>query len=371
MPKDSVMVRGLNAGGIEVAELWFPTGARTARLTLDEVEILFVESGELALVAASGGAPWKAGATMLRRLDVNVPLTATQAARVLTVRVPSNFRGADPDRLRPLESWMPLPDAASDDLRRLHRALSAGQLEDSLFLEALALLAVGWGERAIRQPAHDTARAPWMRVVLERLADVSRTPSLRQLGQEVGVNSAHLARAFRQAEGCTIGEYQRRLRVAAACRMLHGSTTSLSRIAIATGFTDQAHFSRIFKRQMSVTARQYRNTAATRAITPVPPQLGFDPVGTFPFRSRTADGRAYEGVLEITASGAGYAGTVRTSVMPEVALDSIAIHGRRMVLTASVPAGVAVVQLWFDGTRFTGEWRLTGRATAVRGHRAR
>ena len=367
VPVHGLIVRGLKSGGVEVGELRLRAGAHTSRLTLDEIEILFVLSGELALAGASGATRWKAGTAILRRLDINVPLTATTDTHILTLRVPSNFRGADPARLRALAGWMHLPNAAVDDLRRLHHALSAE--DNELYLESLALLGVSWGERVIREPLRETTRAPWLRFVLERLSDLSWSPSLRQLSEETGVTSSHLARAFREAEGCTIGEYQRKLRVAAACRLMQSPSASLSRIALETGFTDQAHFSREFKRQMGVSPREYRNVAIGTATSGVTPQLGFDPVGVYPFRSQTADGRAYEGTIEITGSSEGYGGVVRTSVMADAALDSVAIRGRRVVLTGSVPAGLAILTLKFDGLRFTGEWRLAGKPTAVRGHR--
>lgn len=321
-------------------------------------------------VMAPSGDRWKAGAAILRRLDVSAPCFATQPTRVLSVRVPTSFRNADPERLRGVGSWSLLPDAASDDLRRLHRELNAAT-EDTMLLEALALLAVNWGERTIRRPMNEAVRHSWMPHILERLSELAQPHSLRQLAEETRINSAHLARTFRQVHGCTTGEYQRRLRIAAACRMLQRRQATLSRVALATGFTDQAHFSRVFKRLTGVTPREYRSSANRRTNTVAGIQLPFDPVGTYEFRSRTADGRPYEGVVEITGSADGYGGIARTSVMPDVPIDTVAIRGSRMLITALVPAGVAVIQLNFDGMRFTGSWRLAGKGTELRGQKSR
>jgi hypothetical protein len=170
-------------------------------------------------------------------------------------------------------------------------------------------------------------------------------------------------------EGSSVGEYQRKMRITAACRMMQSSTLPLAQIAAETGFADQAHFSRVFKRQTGKTPREYRSAITARTSLETQ-QLGFDPVGSYPFHSQTADGRPYDGEIEITSSATGYTGIVRTSVMPDVSIDTIAVKGRRMVITGSVPAGTAIVDLSFDGRRFTGGWRVAGKRTAIHGRKA-
>jgi len=82
--------------------------------------------------------------------------------------------------------------------------------------------------------------------------------SLGEIAGTVGVHPLHLARVFRQLEGCTIGEYIRKLRVDFSARQLSNSEISLAEIALVSGFCDQAHFSTTFKRLIGVTPSQYR-----------------------------------------------------------------------------------------------------------------
>src|SRR5262249_24547687 len=103
-----------------------------------------------------------------------------------------------------------------------------------------------------RQGPRQVERTPprWLRQGRELLHDEFRQRrTLDAIAGSVGVHPAHLARVFRRQHGCTIGDYVRRLRVEYACHRLRTSDTSLATVALAAGFSDQSHFSRIFKRQ--------------------------------------------------------------------------------------------------------------------------
>jgi transcriptional regulator GlxA family with amidase domain len=64
--------------------------------------------------------------------------------------------------------------------------------------------------------------------------------------------------AFRRVFRATVGEYVRRLRVDAAQRMLTNSDISLAQIALETGFADQSHLTRVFRRATGLTPKLYR-----------------------------------------------------------------------------------------------------------------
>ena len=167
-----------------------------------------------------------------------------------------------------------------------------------------------------------------------------------------------------------MGVYQRQLRIAEACRLMHNPHVSLTKIARMCGFSDQSHFSNTFRRDVGCSPRDYRRRL--EATVPSGPAVAtFDPVGEYRFRSHTADGRPYNGTISIMGSPWAYHGSVRTSVMPDVSIDSIAISGDRMVLTGRVPAGLAVLQLRMRGDSFAGGWRLAAEGRPLSGHRQR
>jgi AraC family transcriptional regulator len=93
--------------------------------------------------------------------------------------------------------------------------------------------------------------------------ELAARPSLTGLAESVGVHPVTLARAFRRAFGCTVGEYVRSLRIERAARQLADTDLSLAEIALAEGFSDQSHFSNLFRRHTGVSPFRFR-----RAVRP-------------------------------------------------------------------------------------------------------
>lgn len=102
-------------------------------------------------------------------------------------------------------------------------------------------------------------RPAWLERVRQRLHDDPLvTPSLHELAALAGVHPAHLARSFRRVHGVPVGEYLRGLRVELARRALRDARLSIAEVAAATGFSDQSHFARVFRRAVGLTPRDYR-----------------------------------------------------------------------------------------------------------------
>jgi AraC family transcriptional regulator len=100
----------------------------------------------------------------------------------------------------------------------------------------------------------------WLRRVRERLNEAGAAEPER-LASEAGVHPHHLLRVFRHHVGCSIGEYLRRRRIRRAERLLAEPAMSVAAIALETGFCDQSHFTRVFKRATGMTPGAYRRLA--------------------------------------------------------------------------------------------------------------
>ena len=88
--------------------------------------------------------------------------------------------------------------------------------------------------------------------------------TLARVAELIGIHPVYLAREFRKRHRCTVGEYIRRLRIQSACRELSNSDAPLTEVALACGFSDQSHFSRVFKRLTGMTPTQYRANLHSR-----------------------------------------------------------------------------------------------------------
>jgi AraC family transcriptional regulator len=132
--------------------------------------------------------------------------------------------------------------------------LAAGTGAEGFVAEAL-------GELVRRTPPHPRreGRSLRMRAARALLLDAyASAPPLTELARQVEVHPVYLARAFREAFGETVGECVRRRRLDAACHRLTHSTDSLSEIAAGTGFADQSHLTRTFRRYLGTTPAGYR-----------------------------------------------------------------------------------------------------------------
>ena len=102
----------------------------------------------------------------------------------------------------------------------------------------------------------------WMKMVVDLLqTSAPGEISLSTLASTVGVHPVHLARTFRRTHGCSIGQYARKMQLDLVMRMLTRTDEPLSDVAIAAGFYDQSHMSRIVKRASGMNASQIRAAA--------------------------------------------------------------------------------------------------------------
>lgn len=141
---------------------------------------------------------------------------------------------------------------------RLYREFHSADSAARLSMEALAIEMLVLTSRS--RKSQDASEPTWMPAVRTVLHDRFReTVSLDELARIAGVHRTHLARAFRQRHGCTVGEYIRRLRVDAAAMELKQRARSVAEIGVGLGFFDQAHFCRSFKRIYGLTPSAYRS----------------------------------------------------------------------------------------------------------------
>lgn len=83
--------------------------------------------------------------------------------------------------------------------------------------------------------------------------------SLAEIARSCGLSAGHFSRAFKQSTGFAPHRWLLQRRVETAKRMLSGSDTPLGEVALACGFADQSHFTRIFSRVVGCSPGRWRH----------------------------------------------------------------------------------------------------------------
>jgi AraC family transcriptional regulator len=143
---------------------------------------------------------------------------------------------------------------------RLYHEFRRTDHTSTLVIEGLTLEIIAEASRKFAASPSRPLR--WLEQVRDILHDrLAENLSLSGIAKLVGVHPVHLASAFRKQYHCTIGDYRRRLRVEFACREICKPDASLAHVALAAGFSNQAHFCRVFKRLTGMTPAEYRTNS--------------------------------------------------------------------------------------------------------------
>jgi AraC family transcriptional regulator len=90
------------------------------------------------------------------------------------------------------------------------------------------------------------------------LAHLNNDLSLDLLAEQAGFSPYHFVRLFRQTTGESPHQFVMRQRVEQAQSLLKQTDVPLAQVALEVGFANQSHFTRVFKQQLGLTPRAYR-----------------------------------------------------------------------------------------------------------------
>jgi AraC-like DNA-binding protein len=98
-----------------------------------------------------------------------------------------------------------------------------------------------------------------LKEIIQDQLDTNMTLSLQQASEELEINPAYLSREFsKYFDNLSFGDYMRKLRIEKACQLIETDKHSLTEIAYLTGFSDQSHFNRIFKKHTGHSPSVYK-----------------------------------------------------------------------------------------------------------------
>ncbi|MFD1555606.1 AraC family transcriptional regulator [Paraburkholderia silviterrae] len=160
----------------------------------------------------------------------------------------------DPDLARRLSRTHRLLEADAD---RRPAALAPGAPQPDLLavegalLDALSALLTRHA-RTREAPMGSAANEPRVEIMKALLAaDLTAPLRVADLAQAVGLSPFHATRLFTQATGLPPHAWRTQLRLQRALGPLRAGA-SVAEVAAATGFTDQSHFTRHFRRMFGV-----------------------------------------------------------------------------------------------------------------------
>jgi len=146
-------------------------------------------------------------------------------------------------------------------LHLAHRLYGEFRLRDEVSRLAIESIALGVLAEASRRAAREEREsAPAWLVRARAFVDrhFAERVLLATVAAMVGVHPVHLARSFRRTYHTTFSGYVRELRVEYARVQLVSTGAALGDIALASGFCDQSHFCRTFKRATGLSPAEYR-----------------------------------------------------------------------------------------------------------------
>jgi AraC family transcriptional regulator len=145
---------------------------------------------------------------------------------------------------------------------RVYHEMQVMDSSAPLAVEGLLLELVASASRLRLNHALGRGIPRWLEEARDRIhTELACRPSLSGLAESVGVHPVTLARSFRQTFGCTVGEYVRNLRIERATLQLAETELSLAEIALAAGFSDQSHFSNLFRQHTGFSPSRFREAS--------------------------------------------------------------------------------------------------------------
>ena len=190
-------------------------------------------------------------APIIRGADTDAHHLASQASGLWAISAGLAFNIKDDQQL--LSAGMVIYDALYSWATHLKDVKHTQNPVDHLLLEVY--------EKFLKEglKKKKPAWANEIKDIIQDQLDINLSLSLKDISGELNVHPAYLSREFsKHFDNLSFGEYIRKLRIDKALALLQTTSYPLSEIAYLTGFSDQSHFTRIFKKQIGNNPSEFR-----------------------------------------------------------------------------------------------------------------
>jgi AraC-like DNA-binding protein len=193
-------------------------------------------------------------AVIVRGADTDRHDIARQSSGLWAISSGLSFNIKDDHEL--LEKGMVLYDALYSWAKHLQQEKHTQNPFENLLLDVF--------DKFIRQENRKKKIPSWakeLKEIIQDQLDTNLSLNLKEVSQSLNVHPAYLSREFsKYFDDLSFGDYIRKLRIEKAIQLLTTTTNSLSAIAYLTGFSDQSHFTRIFKKHTGKSPSAFRRT---------------------------------------------------------------------------------------------------------------
>lgn len=113
----------------------------------------------------------------------------------------------------------------------------------------------------LKHPPGSKKKIPaWAQELKDTIQDhIDTSLSLKEISKGLAINPSYLSREFsKYFDDLSFGDYIRKQRIEKAIELMRSSARSLTEIAYLTGFSDQSHFTRIFKKHTGESPSVYK-----------------------------------------------------------------------------------------------------------------
>lgn len=158
----------------------------------------------------------------------------------------------------------PLPAEASGLLDEVRLAMEANQPAGAR-TAAARLVALLNRHAGVGATMARGGLAAWQQRKIDRYvrAHLERPVQIEELAQQIPLSVSHFCRAFKETFGDPPHAYLIRLRLETAQQLMLATDDPISQIALASGFADQAHLSKQFRRVVGETPSAWRRRNLT------------------------------------------------------------------------------------------------------------
>lgn len=192
-------------------------------------------------------------APIVRGADTDRHDLAAQASGLWAISAGLAYN--EPDDLLLLEKGMLLYDSLYSWAKYLQHVKHTQQPFENQLLDIFKSYLQQQDHRKI------PAWAKELKEIIQDQIDTNMNLNLKGISETLQVHPAYLSREFsKYFDDLSFGDYIRKLRIDKAVQLLSTTDHSLTEVAYLTGFSDQSHFTRIFKKFIGKSPSAYKKS---------------------------------------------------------------------------------------------------------------